>query len=52
MGLVCHTTGREFPPLRQLRAAGRLVMMDAAFCISLMALKPGLLARFSMLDKV
>lgn len=38
---ACQAGGREFPPLRGVRAAGRVVPMNAALDINLMALNFG-----------
>lgn len=47
----CRVAAREFPPLRRVRAAGRVVPMDAAFHINLMVLNSGLPSEFSLPHK-
>ena len=47
-----EVAAREFPPLRRVRAAGRVVAMDAAFHINLVPLYSDLPGHFSLSDKI
>ena len=47
-----HVVVREIPPLRRVRAADRVVPMNAAFHINSMAPSSGLPDEFPMLQKV